>query len=131
MPFLPAGAAQFAAAVREQPSLITGLLSQRDLARAAPDYDPEAPIFYGLRGGTQTLTDALAAALPARMVEPLVGGPTDGWRVDMDAWQRDRALYYAAMGWDPESGLPGRARLHELDLDWVVDELERHGALAG
>lgn len=75
--------------------------------------------------------DARHDVLPARMVEPLVGGPTDGWRVDMDAWQRDRALYYAAMGWDPESGLPGRARLHELDLDWVVDELERHGALAG
>jgi len=59
-----AGAAQLAAAVRDQPSLITGLRRQREAALHAPDYDPDAPIFYGLRGGTQTLTDALAGALP-------------------------------------------------------------------
>jgi aldehyde:ferredoxin oxidoreductase len=65
--------------------------------------------------------------LPSRMAEPLEGGPTDGWRVDLEAWQRDRALYYAMMGWDPERGLPTRAKLYELELDWVVEELE--GAL--
>jgi len=63
-----AGAAQFAAAVREQPSLISGLRRQREVAMAAPGHDPEAPIFYGLRGGTQTLTDALVAALPTGCV---------------------------------------------------------------
>lgn len=61
---LQAGAAQLAAAVRVQPSLITGLRRQREAAMAAPGHDPDAPIFYGLRGGTQTLIDALAAALP-------------------------------------------------------------------
>jgi hypothetical protein len=30
------------------------------------------------------------------------------------------------MGWDAETGLPTRAKLYELELDWVVDELERH-----
>ena len=64
--------------------------------------------------------------LPPRMAEPLEGGPTDGWRVDLEAWERDRALYYAMMGWDPISGLPTRAKLYDLELDWVVDELERH-----
>jgi aldehyde:ferredoxin oxidoreductase len=64
--------------------------------------------------------------LPSRMAEPLEGGPTDGWRVDLDAWQRDRALYYGLMGWDPETGLPTRAKLYELGLDWVVDEMDRH-----
>lgn len=55
-----AGAPQFAAAVRDQPSLILGLRAQREAAAAA---DPDAPIFFGLRGGTQTLTDALATSL--------------------------------------------------------------------
>ena len=64
--------------------------------------------------------------LPPRMAEPLEGGPTDGWRVDLEAWERDRALYYGMMGWDTGSGLPTRAKLYELELDWVVDELERH-----
>lgn len=59
-----AGAPQLAAAVRDQPSLIRGLQAQRDAAAAAPSHVPEAPIFHGLRGGTQTLTDALAAHLP-------------------------------------------------------------------
>jgi aldehyde:ferredoxin oxidoreductase len=72
--------------------------------------------------------EGMAAAddcLPPRMAEPLECGPTDGWRVDLEAWQRDRALYYAMMGWDPEHGLPTTAKLVELELDWVVEELER------
>ena len=60
-----AGAPQFAAAVRDQPSLIRGLQAQRAAAAAA---DPDAPIFYGLRGGTQSLVDAIAARLPAGSV---------------------------------------------------------------
>jgi oxygen-dependent protoporphyrinogen oxidase len=51
-----AGAPQLAAAVREQPSLITGLRAQVSGAT-----DPDAPVFFGLPGGTQTLTDTLAA----------------------------------------------------------------------
>ena len=50
-----AGAPQFAAAVREQPSLLAGLREQR-----AATTDPDAPVFYALRGGSSTLIDALA-----------------------------------------------------------------------
>ena len=57
------GAAQLAAAVRDQPSLIAGLRAQRAAALAG-GADPDAPVFYGLRDGSQGLTDALAAALP-------------------------------------------------------------------
>jgi aldehyde:ferredoxin oxidoreductase len=64
--------------------------------------------------------------LPPRMAEPLDGGPTDGWQVDLDAWHEDRALYYGMMGWDPATGLPTRAKLYELALDWVIEELDRH-----
>jgi len=64
---LAAGAPQFAAAVRDQPSLIAGLRAQREAAmRTNPD--PDAPIFYGLRGGTQSLIDALIAHLPTGTV---------------------------------------------------------------
>lgn len=45
---------------------------------------------------------------------------------DLLPWARDRALYYGMMGWDGDSGLPTRAKLYELELDWVVEALERH-----
>jgi oxygen-dependent protoporphyrinogen oxidase len=48
-------APQFVTALREHGSLIGGLRAQ--LAAA----DRNAPVFYGLRGGTQVLVDALAA----------------------------------------------------------------------
>lgn len=54
-----AGAPQFAAAVRDQPSLVAGLRAQKAAATAAAD----APVFYGLRGGTGVLVDALVAAI--------------------------------------------------------------------
>ncbi len=50
-----AGAPQLAAAVRDQPSLIAGLRAQASSAT-----DPDAPVFFGLPDGTQTLTDTLA-----------------------------------------------------------------------
>ena len=60
------------------------------------------------------------------MAEPLQGGPTDGNRLDLEAWRLDRSLYYTMMGWD-ERGIPTAAKLHELELSWVVDELTGHG----
>ncbi|MGD9101157.1 MAG: aldehyde ferredoxin oxidoreductase C-terminal domain-containing protein, partial [Anaerolineae bacterium] len=62
--------------------------------------------------------------LPPRMAEPLDGGPTGGAQVDMEDWGRDRALYYAMMGWNPETGIPSEAKLHELELGWLVEELK-------
>jgi oxygen-dependent protoporphyrinogen oxidase len=53
-------APQFLAAVRDHGSLIVGLRAQ--LAASASD----APVFYGLRGGTQRLVDALVQQVDAR-----------------------------------------------------------------
>jgi aldehyde:ferredoxin oxidoreductase len=64
--------------------------------------------------------------LPPRVTEPLQDGPTAGSRLDMEAWQEDKALYYAMMGWDSR-GYPTPAKLHELELGWVVDELQGRG----
>ncbi|MCB1249294.1 MAG: protoporphyrinogen oxidase [Acidimicrobiales bacterium] len=61
-----AGAPQFAEAMRTSGSLITGLRAQREAAARASDATDQPPVFYGLRTGTQTLTDALAADIAGR-----------------------------------------------------------------
>jgi aldehyde:ferredoxin oxidoreductase len=77
---------------------------------------------FNVREGLRGVDDML----PARVAEPLEGGPTAGNQVDLEAWQRDKTLYYAMMGWNSQ-GVPTRAKLHELELSWVVDELQARG----
>jgi aldehyde:ferredoxin oxidoreductase len=60
--------------------------------------------------------------LPERMFEPLQGGARDGARVD-DRFPEARREYYAAMGWDPETGVPSDGKLMDLGLDWVIPAL--------
>jgi oxygen-dependent protoporphyrinogen oxidase len=62
---LAAGAAQLAGASRLHPSLIISLREQMAMARAA-GADPDAPVFNGLTGGTQVLTDTLHARILER-----------------------------------------------------------------
>jgi aldehyde:ferredoxin oxidoreductase len=60
--------------------------------------------------------------LPPRMAEPLgVDGP--GAPIDPAAIEAALPLYYEMMGWDPATGVPRPARLHELDIGWVADLL--------
>jgi aldehyde:ferredoxin oxidoreductase len=76
--------------------------------------------------------DRAADALPERFFEPLGGvGPNAGRRIDPQALHTALTEYYESMGWDPASGNPMRARLAELGLDWVADDLDRRGALPG
>ena len=35
-----------------------------------------------------------------------------------------KQLYYEMMNWDPKTSRPNRAKLIELDLDWVLDTME-------
>ena len=56
-----ATAPQFAAALREHGSLIAGLRAQLEAATRR-----DTPVFYGLRGGTQQLIDALVQAIEGR-----------------------------------------------------------------
>ena len=57
--------------------------------------------------------------LPPRMAEPLgCGAP-----IEPGAVKAALSLYYEMMGWDPASGVPRAARLHELDIGWVADLL--------
>jgi len=51
---------------------------------------------------------------------PLKSGPVAGVTIDLDTQVRD---YLAAMGWDPDSGVPTRETLQSLDLDFVTADL--------
>ena len=73
---------------------------------------------YNVREGITADDDIL----PPRMAEVLQGGPTDGQKLDMEAFSQDRALYYAMMGWD-QQGVPTAAKLHELELGWLIEDL--------
>jgi aldehyde:ferredoxin oxidoreductase len=60
--------------------------------------------------------------LPPKLVQPKKGGPSEGTFIDPDALEKAKDLYYAMCGWD-ERGIPTRAKLEELSLGWVADEI--------
>jgi len=63
--------------------------------------------------------------LPARFYEdPMVGGPTDGATLPKDVYWDMMTNYYNFMGYDPETSYPRKKTLEELDLDFVLNELQ-------
>lgn len=60
--------------------------------------------------------------VPPKLLVPLEGGASDGIALTMGEVEAARTTYYAMAGWD-ESGRPTRAKLEELALGWVADEL--------
>ena len=85
---LAAGAAQLAAASRLHPSLIISLRTQLEAARAA-GADPAAPVFNGLPGGTQLLTDTLHTRILERGGEVRLSSPVTGLRRTGRTWMVD------------------------------------------
>ncbi len=61
--------------------------------------------------------------LPGRVIgdPPLTGGPTKGVTVDNEIQLRD---YYAAMGWNPETGVPKRQVFDRLGLEFAHEVAE-------
>ncbi|MFH1905898.1 MAG: aldehyde ferredoxin oxidoreductase C-terminal domain-containing protein, partial [Chloroflexota bacterium] len=57
--------------------------------------------------------------LPKALLEPLQDGAAAGFVPDLAAMLE---AYYAARGWDPQTGRPGREKLESLGLGWVADE---------
>jgi aldehyde:ferredoxin oxidoreductase len=58
--------------------------------------------------------------LPKALLEPLTSGGSEGYVPDIRGML---VSYYAARGWDPETGYPTRERLLELDLEDVARDL--------
>jgi len=54
--------------------------------------------------------------LPERLFSPLEGGPLQGVRIDKDQFRQALKDYYQMAGWDPDTGIPTKAKLEELDL---------------
>ena len=65
---------------------------------------------------------AEADTIPPKLLVPLKGGKSDGIAVTAEEVEAAKALYYRMAGWS-EDGKPTRAKLEELALGWVADEL--------
>jgi len=64
--------------------------------------------------------------LPDRFFEPLEGkGPLKGYQLDRKTFEEALDLYYGMMNWDLKKGVPTRAKLVELEIEWVWDQLKR------
>jgi len=74
---------------------------------------------FNMREGLTSADDVL----PPRMGEPLKAAAIDNWRIEEEEFLKGRSLYYGMMGWDEQTGVPREAKLHELGIGWVVDEL--------
>lgn len=67
--------------------------------------------------------DRRVEVIPEKLFKPLKGGVSDGWALDRDEVQRAMDMYFEHCGWDVETGVPTRAKLEELQLGWVADQL--------
>ena len=70
---------------------------------------------FNVREGITRMDDTL----PARFMEPLVGGPTDGQSISPDELNSMLDDYYEICGWDKETGIPTKERLKELGLGFI------------
>ena len=64
-----------------------------------------------------------ADTLPPKLHVPLTGGASDGMAVTTEEVAAAKEMYYGMAGWDKD-GHPTRAKLEELALGWVADELD-------
>ncbi|MCP4405025.1 MAG: aldehyde ferredoxin oxidoreductase family protein [bacterium] len=60
--------------------------------------------------------------LPDRMFEPMRAGTLKGHAVDKAEFEEALQTYYAMMGWD-EQGIPTKAKLEELGVGWIWEQL--------
>jgi aldehyde:ferredoxin oxidoreductase len=60
--------------------------------------------------------------LPPKVQSPKQGGVSHGMLFSPDELERAKDAYYAMSGWD-EDGNPTRAKLEELSIGWVAEEL--------
>ncbi len=77
---------------------------------------------YNLREGLTSDDDSL----PERCFEPIRSGTSRGVKIDRDQFLKSLSLYYGMMGWD-NKGIPTEAKLEELNLGWVLEQLKSVG----
>ena len=73
---------------------------------------------FNIREGLSSKDDYL----PDRLFEPLEQGTERERRITREDFAKALKLYYEAMGWDPETGVPTEGRLSFLGLEWLIDQ---------
>jgi len=63
--------------------------------------------------------------IPERFYEAFNSGPLKDKEIGRETMHQALQTYYKMAGWDPERAVPTREKLQELDLGWVVEELDR------
>ena len=63
----------------------------------------------------------------SRWATPFASGPKEGVAVTDQAMAEALRLYYLMRGWDEETAIPTAAKLHELGIGWVADEMRKYG----
>jgi aldehyde:ferredoxin oxidoreductase len=76
---------------------------------------------FNLREGFTRADDTLPERL---MTEPLKAGASKGQLISRQDLDKMLDEYYAARGWDVKTGIPTRAKLVELQLEYVADDLK-------
>ncbi|MGQ9491335.1 MAG: aldehyde ferredoxin oxidoreductase family protein [Anaerolineae bacterium] len=100
--------------------------------RAASGWDVEIPDLlrigeratnlariFNVREGFSRKDDTL----PERLFQPLQGGALTGRSVPRAEFEQALTALYELKGWDPQTGVPTRARLAELGIEWAADLL--------
>lgn len=75
--------------------------------------------YYNWASGASAADDRLPERFFSPAEPPQPGGVTPPGAVDAAALEAARDLYYGFLGWDKD-GRPLDAKLHELDLGWLV-----------
>ena len=73
---------------------------------------------FNMREGLSSKDDYL----PERLYEALEKGTPGEKRITKEDFANALRLYYQAMGWDPESGVPTEGRLSFLGLGWLINK---------
>ncbi|TFH62171.1 MAG: aldehyde:ferredoxin oxidoreductase, partial [Gemmatimonadales bacterium] len=64
--------------------------------------------------------------LPERLVkEPLPDGPAEGMVIDMETLEMLKDAYYTFRGWNLHDGIPSLAKLKELSLDDLIEDVKK------
>jgi aldehyde:ferredoxin oxidoreductase len=62
-------------------------------------------------------------ALCERSYGPTNGGALAEGGIDREVLRQAVHTYYGMMGWDPDTGVPTVAKLHELGIGWAAEYL--------
>ncbi|MBA7559503.1 aldehyde ferredoxin oxidoreductase [Candidatus Atribacteria bacterium 1244-E10-H5-B2] len=77
---------------------------------------------YNYREGFTSQDDTL----PEIFYHNFKSGPLDGQgAIDKKDFEKALRLRYELMGWNADTGIPTTAKLIELGLDWLIDEVSR------